>query len=355
MSSRAQFRERDVYWATLGVLLLLVVLADVLLISRHNNELRRTQHENAEAEIGFLAGLIQEALSNEQYHLAELLVQEWGEKNTDTVYLAVETPEGFQLARYAVDKPIADFVMLERRVEYRPTRHVRVKLETDMQAALLASREFAVQVLAGSLVLLVVFGQMLMLLDRNRRQRVLDVWAHQDALTGVANRRRFERALDVEWRRARRLQTSLALIMADIDAFKAYNDRLGHPAGDDCLRKIAAALTEQVSRPADLVARYGGEEFAVILPDTDLANARHLAEQMRIGVEALQLTHPNAAHSVVVTMSFGVAALVPTGEQASTELIARADRALYTAKAAGGNSSAATPGMVPLGSAVQHS
>jgi two-component system chemotaxis family response regulator WspR len=157
-----------------------------------------------------------------------------------------------------------------------------------------------------------------------------------DGLTGIANRRRFDEAIRIEWQRARRHQAPLSLLLCDVDHFKGYNDSLGHPAGDLCLKKTAAVLTEQLKRPADLVARYGGEEFAILLPDTGLAGALKLAEDCRRHLEQLALPHP-AAPGGAVTMSIGVASSMPGDASTIEELVAAADRALYDAKRSGRN------------------
>jgi two-component system chemotaxis family response regulator WspR len=157
-----------------------------------------------------------------------------------------------------------------------------------------------------------------------------------DGLTGIANRRRFDEAVHVEWQRGRRQRTPLALLLCDVDHFKLYNDHLGHPAGDLCLKKMAAVLTGQLKRPADLAARYGGEEFALLLPDTDLAGALRVGEACRAGLEQLALPHPGAPRGLV-TMSMGVACIVPGEDDSLEDLIARADAALYEAKRTGRN------------------
>jgi len=157
-----------------------------------------------------------------------------------------------------------------------------------------------------------------------------------DGLTGIANRRRFDEAIAVEWQRARRQQGHLAMLLCDVDRFKNYNDSLGHPAGDLCLKKAAAALTGQLKRPADLAARYGGEEFAILLPDTDLAGALKLAEDCRRHLEQLALPHPDGVGSVV-TMSVGVASAAPAEGGSIEALVAAADAALYDAKRGGRN------------------
>jgi diguanylate cyclase (GGDEF)-like protein len=159
-----------------------------------------------------------------------------------------------------------------------------------------------------------------------------------DPLTGLANRRRLDAALELEWRRLARARRPLSLLLIDIDAFKAYNDNLGHPQGDDCLRRVAAFLAEGVHRAGDLVARYGGEEFAVLLGGTAVADAAAVAGRLRAGVEALALPHPASPAGAVVTVSVGVAGWIPGIDGgAAGELVAAADRALYAAKRSGRN------------------
>ena len=162
-----------------------------------------------------------------------------------------------------------------------------------------------------------------------------------DALTGIANRRAFDEALAHEWRRCCRARTPLALVMIDIDCFKAYNDHFGHQKGDRCLRAIARALQEGVQRAGDFVARYGGEEFALLLPGLDAEHAAALAETARARVEALARPHPTSPVAPVVTISAGVASRVPRKNTAPRALLAAADRALYAAKRGGRNRVAA--------------
>jgi len=158
-----------------------------------------------------------------------------------------------------------------------------------------------------------------------------------DALTGVANRRFFDEMLDKEWARAARSRQPLAIIMVDIDRFKIHNDTYGHQAGDECLRQVASVLKHSVRRPADLVARYGGEEFSVILPGADVNGATAVAERMRAEVQAIKLAHAKTVTGHDVTVSLGVAVVVPDQHHSALELVAAADEALYRAKAVGRN------------------
>jgi diguanylate cyclase (GGDEF)-like protein len=187
-------------------------------------------------------------------------------------------------------------------------------------ANVLAFEAFADQV-AGAISLAALTRD---LEEANRRLERLSM---SDGLTGIANRRRFDETLEVEWRRATRAASPLALLMIDIDAFKPYNDAHGHQAGDDCLQQVARVLQENVHRAADLVARYGGEEFAVLLPSTKIEHARRMAEMLRERVQA----------STPVTISVGVCSDVPLRAGDFPSLVRCADRALYEAKRAGRN------------------
>ncbi|RZL09731.1 MAG: GGDEF domain-containing protein [Rubrivivax sp.] len=154
-----------------------------------------------------------------------------------------------------------------------------------------------------------------------------------DVLTGVANRRHFRDYLMQVWERAGIDQTPLSVLMLDVDHFKAYNDRYGHPAGDACLKLIAAALEDKLRNPGDFVARYGGEEFVVVLPNADARVAYQAAERVRSTIESLAIPHEASRISAVVTASVGVATVVPGVPGLNPDkLVSRADRALYDAK-----------------------
>lgn len=158
-----------------------------------------------------------------------------------------------------------------------------------------------------------------------------------DGLTGAFNRRRFDEALEVEWRRARRSGEPLALVMIDVDQFKLYNDAYGHQAGDDCLRQIAMAMRKCLRRPGDLLARYGGEEFVCLLPATDMDGARRVADALGNAVESLALKAAPAASHEGVTISRGIAATIIEQDEGAMQLKLAADSALYRAKHQGRN------------------
>lgn len=175
----------------------------------------------------------------------------------------------------------------------------------------------------------------------------------KDGLTGISNRRRFDEYLENEWNRSARSQSSLALILCDIDYYKAYNDTYGHLAGDDCLKKIAGLLEHYARRAGDMAARYGGEEFVIILPDTREDQAARIAEEFRSAVEDLQILHRASAISDHITVSLGVAAIMPSRHNKPILLINLADEAMYKAKHSGRNRVIiATPGQPPANETV---
>lgn len=174
--------------------------------------------------------------------------------------------------------------------------------------------------------------------SKNRQIRIanrrLERYANEDYLTGLFNRRHFDELLENELRRARRQRRPLSLVMADVDFFKRYNDRYGHLAGDECLRKVAAAIQASLHRPADAAGRFGGEEFCALLPETDPAGAHAIADSIRSAIESLHLPHELNPHGRV-TASLGVA--TATSPITPADLIAAADKALYLAKESGRN------------------
>ncbi|MBF0328321.1 MAG: diguanylate cyclase [Nitrospirae bacterium] len=167
--------------------------------------------------------------------------------------------------------------------------------------------------------------------------RILMRISSEDGLTGLQNRRFFDEHFDIEWKRAVRESSNISLIMIDVDYFKAYNDRYGHLAGDDCLKLVASVLKGLVKRPGDFIARYGGEEFVVVLPSTEAAGALKVAEEMRQAVESIGIVHEGSSVSPNVTISLGVAYAEPLTDNIPESIIAAADRALYKAKSAGRN------------------
>lgn len=171
---------------------------------------------------------------------------------------------------------------------------------------------------------------------KEANERLKDM-AMQDGLTGIANRRNFDIKLEKEWRRAMRDNSELSLIIFDVDFFKSYNDTYGHQAGDVCLQTIAKKAFILLKRPGDLFARYGGEEFVAILPDTDNEGASSVAEHVRRNIYELKMPHDSSDVCRYVTVSCGVASVVPTKTITPKYLLEAADKALYQAKETGRN------------------
>ena len=159
--------------------------------------------------------------------------------------------------------------------------------------------------------------------------------SRMDSLTNIANRRRFDETIEMEWKRAFRQSEKLSLLMMDIDYFKRYNDTYGHQAGDECMRQIAMTLAKNLKRPGDLAARYGGEEFACVLPGIGTAGALKIAQRIHAAVRGLAIPHEDSDVDEIVTVSIGVATMMPAGNEGWDQLVERADKALYQAKQIG--------------------
>jgi diguanylate cyclase (GGDEF)-like protein/PAS domain S-box-containing protein len=176
-----------------------------------------------------------------------------------------------------------------------------------------------------------------------RLQRELEDFSYRDGLTGVANRRMFDQVLAREWGSAYRNQQPLSVVMLDIDFFKEYNDHYGHLAGDDCLRRVAELLSAAAARPRDLAARYGGEEFVLVLPETNADAALAVAERCRSALLDAMIPHAGARAGEHLTLSIGVATMVPQESDEPHDLMAEVDRRLYLAKQEGRNGIVAEP------------
>ena len=183
----------------------------------------------------------------------------------------------------------------------------------------------------------VVMARVALHLQVVRQRRMLERLANIDGLTELANRRRFDEVYELEWQRARRSRSALSLALLDIDAFKQYNDRYGHPAGDRALRSVARAAAGAMRRPADLAARYGGEELVLLLPETGAVEASQVVAQLRETVAALGIAHEASSVAPVLTVSVGGATLEPGSEESQAALFETADAELYRAKQAGRN------------------
>ena len=170
-----------------------------------------------------------------------------------------------------------------------------------------------------------------------KANKELEKLSNTDALTGIYNRRYFKEVLNKEWLRARRKTEFVSILMIDVDFFKLYNDHYGHMNGDECLRNVALSLNNSINRPPDLVARYGGEEFIVLLPDTNISGAIKVAENMRSALASRRMEHSDSSVNNFVTISIGIASIVPENEDGYSELIDHADKALYQAKKNGRN------------------
>ena len=168
-------------------------------------------------------------------------------------------------------------------------------------------------------------------------QKELEARSFKDGLTGIANRRRFDACLELEWASARRSEQPLSVILLDIDFFKQFNDLYGHIAGDQCLTSVAQTLALAIARPRDIAARFGGEEFVILLPETDEVGAQEVAERCQRLVEKLRIPHEKSDDNPYVSFSMGVGTIIPSPDMEPTAFINAVDKLLYTAKQNGRN------------------
>jgi|GEM_PF-1736502 len=218
------------------------------------------------------------------------------------------------------------------------------KREAQVAAREISETQRNMLILSGCAVALAaIIGIMVIMREARNTRRLrrhrdeLAALSTTDALTCIANRRRFDEFLGLEWARSIRSRTSLSLIMIDIDHFKNFNDEYGHAAGDECLSAVAKAMCAVIVRSTDLLARYGGEEFACVLPETDVEHAQVIAEKLRAAVAAMNFKHEKSSVADHVTVSVGVAALSPRPNDDLQALFETADANLYLAKEQGRN------------------
>jgi len=257
-------------------------------------------------------------------------------RGTESFKAISAAPDGFVTGPSALDS--VNRLRAFRRVDQLP---LILTVGVAVDDMLIGWREKALLIVIYTLLLsaATVALSFFLLRELKRRQMLeleLQRIARTDSLTQLGNRRLFDEALKREWERAARLHKPLALLMLDIDWFKKYNDFYGHPAGDAALRAVALCIQQGVHRPGDICARYGGEEFTVVLPDTNLAGAYHVAEKIRRAVERLNMAHADSPHKKV-TVSIGLAMRLPEPAQDAKQLIDAADAAMYRAKQAGRN------------------
>jgi diguanylate cyclase (GGDEF)-like protein len=244
------------------------------------------------------------------------------------IYLGFTVPAMLPLALWLLSQPVSEARLLGALV---------LAWLLFMTSAALRFRRFAL----GALDLQFEHAQLVVSLaaERDRATALaqqLEVLSSTDPLTALANRRAFDEAFDEAWTAAARAREPLALVMCDIDHFKAYNDTYGHPQGDVALRRVADALSHAATRFGGTAARAGGEEFALLLPGADAARAHAAAESIRAAIESLGIPHVASALGVL-TGSFGTAVMTPSRDNVPADLVERADRALYAAKNAGRN------------------
>lgn len=265
------------------------------------------------------------------------------------VKTATSSQQGLDMAlQYQPDLILLDVLMpgmdgfeVFRRLKNEPrTAHIPVIFLTGVSDA--SAEEIGLNMGAADFIAKPFRSAVLIARVRNhlelaRQRKLLERLSHFDGLTGIANRRYFNLMLAREFSRMQRQQQPLALVMLDVDDFKAFNDHYGHVQGDECLQQVAQTIVQCLHRPADMVARYGGEEFVCLLPDTTQQGAEKLASDIQAAIAALRLPHVQAQATEFVTVSMGVASAHPNALSNSQQLLTLADARLYRAKRSGRN------------------
>lgn len=250
------------------------------------------------------------------------------QRRPDLILLDVEMPDlsGYEVCRRLKDDPDTRDIAVMIVTSHHSSAH-------EVQALESGAIDFLTKPLAPAVVRARVQTQLTLKsqADALHRQAMLD------GLTGLYNRAYFHEHLELEWRRHQRQQVPLGFALLDVDHFKAFNDQYGHVAGDACLRRVAEALKASTRRPAEFVVRYGGEEFAIVMPNTPREEIGRFGEWICRQVQELAIPHEGSSAAPVVTISAGLAVLVPTPDLTWSDLIERADRALYRAKQEGRN------------------
>lgn len=249
------------------------------------------------------------------------------ESQPDLVLLDIDMPEmsGIEVCRHLRAEPT-----------FEATPVIFITSHNDADSEVEALNAGGSDFIAKPLNQVVVVARIRLHLKLKLQHDVLNDFVYIDGLTGVGNRRKLDEALDAEWRHCRRSGLPLALMMIDIDHFKLYNDHYGHGQGDQCLQAVAQAIRGGFNRPHDVVARYGGEEFACLMPETDLHAALGKAAATLEAIQSLHLPHAVSPIAPEVSVSIGVAVLIPNGPHFEI-LMEEADRALYDAKHEGRN------------------
>lgn len=247
----------------------------------------------------------------------------------------------FDLVLLDVHMPVMDGFEVCRRLQADPaTRGIPVVFVTAQRDEIseahglnLGALDYIAKPLQPSVLRARVSNQLAL---RRQRQKLERLSRHDD-LTGIANRRAWDEGLKREWSRMQRLGEPMGLLMIDVDHFKRYNDTYGHPAGDQCLYRVAQAIQGAQLRDGDLVARYGGEEFACLLPHTDLQSTVAVARRIHQAVRDMALPHASSSGQAHVSVSIGAASATPRMRQSPQTLVTTADQRLYLAKAQGRN------------------
>jgi diguanylate cyclase (GGDEF)-like protein len=319
-------------WPIAGVVILAAIIMTVGAVWIERDRRIDELQVSTQREVDSMATLAREAISRRHYQLIEELVHALGRDRPDIVELRIETPGDFVLADYRRSESAREPISASGTYGFGYEGFFEVALLRDAADIDSSLTRYALGIATIAFLLALLVFQTVYLFSRQQERRWLERLANRDGLTGLANRRRFNEILEIEWKRASRSGEPLTLLLLDVDHFKDYNDTYGHLAGDEVLKALASVLLDTTHRAADFVARFGGEEFAVLLPSTDLHGAKRIAKELRSRVRNLEIPHRGSLTHEHVTICVGVAGARPGPEHEVLTLVRRADEALNRAK-----------------------
>lgn len=322
----------------MGFILIMLLTGSFVLIN--NNKIEYIEEFKAQSrnDILFLSDLIQLELLQYKYKEVSNILEKWKNQNNNIYKITAKSSNGFLLANLNHNFSPKHPFSYTHKINYGYNGNIELSVTFSLDHIYAESYEEGLYLFILAFIMTLVSGQFLWLVEQKRYNTTLINLSYRDQLTEIFNRRYFDETLIQEWHRASRANQPLSLIMIDIDRFKSYNDTYGHQTGDGCLWEVATALHKTLKRPGEFVARYGGEEFAVVLPNINKSNVKHIAELLRKSIEKLAIPclQQNSANGYV-SISVGTATYDKENQYSVDQLIQEADLALYKAKKTGGN------------------
>jgi diguanylate cyclase (GGDEF)-like protein len=330
--------SRLINWLYMGLIFLILAFGSFILVAHQHEESLVTYKEQSEKQLSLLSDVVKNELLNNNYKSAVNILEKWHKQNNNIYRIVLESGNGFVLANFTQkDIPEKSF-NIKQQIHYGYRGTASLKFFNSLDTLVGHRNKEGLDLLFVSIILTLISGQFLWLVEHKRHNRALENLSYRDQLTEIFNRRYFDETMQQEWHRSNRTSQPLSLVFIDIDKFKNYNDNYGHQTGDGCLWEVATALHKTLKRPGEFVARYGGEEFAVVLPNINRRNVKHIAELLRISIEKLAIPcMKKDSVNGYISISLGTATHDKENIHSIEELIQEADKAMYKSKKAGGN------------------